>query len=76
MRLLTLLILLMAATAVPSFAATYWIIARPYQGCSVVEQAQQPASVGGAKVIGSSGYSSDQDAQSAMQHAHACSGVH
>jgi hypothetical protein len=75
MRLLTLLILFTAATAVPSFAATYWIIARPYQGCSVVEQAQQPASVGGAKVIGS-GYSSEQDAQSSIQHAHACSGVH
>lgn len=75
MRLLTLLVLFTAATAVPSFAATYWVITRPYQGCSVVEQDQQPASTGGAKVIGS-GYSNEQDAQSAMQHAHACSGVH
>jgi hypothetical protein len=75
MRLLTLLVLFTAATAAPSFAATYWLITRPYQGCSVVEQAQQPASTGGVKVIGN-GYSNEQDAQSAMQHAHVCTGVH
>jgi hypothetical protein len=39
--------------------------------CSIVEQDQKPA----GKVIGS-GYSTEELAQSSMQHAIVCSGVH
>jgi hypothetical protein len=70
-----LILLLLSTFATPSFAATYWIGAQPYQGCSIVEQDQAPALAGGAKVVGN-GYSSEQDAQSAMQHAIACGGSH
>ena len=70
-----MILLLLSVLATPSFAATYWIVAKPYQGCSIVEQDQAPVLTGGAKLVGN-GYSSEQDAQSAMQHAIACGGIH
>ena len=60
------------APAKPAFAATYWVVvdAATHQ-CSIVEQDQQPA----GKIIGS-GYSTEELAQSSMQHAIVCGGVH
>jgi hypothetical protein len=67
----TVLILLFGI-AKPAFAATYWVVvdATTHQ-CLIVQQDQKP----GGKVIGN-GYSSEEVAQSTVQRAIACGGVH
>jgi|HubBroStandDraft_5_1064220.scaffolds.fasta_scaffold1725984_1 hypothetical protein len=66
-------VLILLALAKPAFAATYWVVvgAAPTHQCLIVEQDQKPA----GKVIGN-GYSTEELAQSTIQHAIACSGVH
>jgi hypothetical protein len=66
-------VLILLALANPAFAATYWVVvgATPTHQCLIVEQDQKPA----GKVIGN-GYSTEELAQSTIQHAIACGGVH
>jgi hypothetical protein len=65
-------VLILLALANPAFAATYWVVvdAATHQ-CLIVQQDQKPA----GKVIGN-GYSSEEVAQSTIQRAIACGGVH
>ena len=65
-------VLILLAFAKPALAATYWVVvdAATHQ-CLIVQQDQKP----GGKVIGN-GYSTEELAQSTIQHAIACSGVH
>jgi hypothetical protein len=66
-------VLILLALANPALAATYWVVAdaTPTHQCIIVQQDQKPA----GKVIGN-GYSSEELAQSTIQHAIVCSGVH
>lgn len=65
-------VLILLALAKPAFAATYWVVVdAPTHQCLIVEQDQKPA----GKVIGN-GYSTEELAQSTIQHAIACGGVH
>jgi hypothetical protein len=65
-------VLILLALAKPAFAATYWVVVDPTtHQCLVVQQDQKPA----GKVVGN-GYSTEELAQSTVQRAIACGGVH